>query len=199
MTCSLGKLLDPNHETTSSAAGPGMHDLTRDLAVIPACVAGEADLFRQIEHDRRRQSMVAAGQIDEVLPVLRTHVGRIDTVNGAAPTVSRQWRNQSKAPVSHSGRSRRRRPGATMVRGNYLGRRKMAGGESRLAGTAVAPTSTTSEKSGSSLPCEDTHLRRRTKLRVRLADLINPRRCIRIARPSFQAQSLNAARDHSKR
>ncbi len=53
-------------------------DMGAEVPVGPLAVAFLAELLRQVEDDRHRQTVILPGQLDERFPGLRLHVGRVD-------------------------------------------------------------------------------------------------------------------------
>ena len=60
------------------------NDLGAELAIRPLLVAGDADLFGNIDHDRHGEGVIPARQLDQVLAILGADVGRVDDGQPAA-------------------------------------------------------------------------------------------------------------------
>jgi len=120
--------------------GLAPHDVRAEGAVIAPGVALDADLWRDVEHDRGGEHVVVLGQADQLASSLGLHARRVDDRKPASLEAL------AGDEVKHLERSRRRglvvlvvadEPAAE-VRGHDLGGEEVLGGEARLPRAARA-------------------------------------------------------------
>jgi hypothetical protein len=123
-------------QRTAQQADLVAHHMRSEIAIGPILVALDAERLRHVEHDRDRQRMMLAREIDQQAAILRPHAGRVDHRQATgrqalAGKVKQHIEGVRGRALVHLVIGD---PAAHAIRGNDLGRQEVPRGEAGLAG-----------------------------------------------------------------